>query len=508
MKKIVTYITYTLGVVVALCVTGCSDAPEEITEVDYDRLFSVHIDSDFTTNVINQTTLRMTWTAVDNAEAYVIELFADDEDMSFEGTPSRTVETEYKSPLLIEGLQGESTYAGRIKAVASGIADSKWVEFSFETGAENIFASATVGIHDVTLTWSAEVGGTDLSTITVRSTEGDQTITHNLTSSEMAEGTATIDGLIGFTTYTAVMLSADGTHTRGTITFTTNYDGIAIEPGESLKEAIESAADGEVLALMPGEHTVDANLELNKSISIVAAVSDDRPVVVGAQFNLIETNVNLTLTNLILDGTGRSNVTYVSDEVAVGDILIESCEIINYEKAFLSPGSSIKFDISSYTINNCIAHDCGASGNDIFDVRAGIIRNLTITNSTFYGFGARHFLRHDSSITGNITITIDKCTFYGMFNSTSYGLLYVRQPGNCYISNCIITNTVGVCEYSGTTITTTYSNNYFYEADNAAGNDPSGKIENPEFADPENGDFTIMNENVYYSGAGDPRWIQ
>lgn len=519
MKKILTYITYTLGLVVALFVTGCSDAPEEITEVDYDRLFSVH-ENNMTVNVINRTTLRLTWSEVNGAEAYVIELFAGDENMNFEGTASRTVETEYQSPLLIEGLQGETTYSGRIKAIASDIADSKWVEFSFKTDAENIFnslSSETLGATFVTLSWSPEIGGTDLSTITLIATESNQSIIHTITSSEMVAGEVTIDGLTGFTTYTATMLSEDGTRERGLLTFTTNYDGISVAPGESIKDAITGASDGDIIALLPGEHEVNTSIDIDKSISLISATTTgEKPVIYGISFNLLNSS-HITINNLVLNGNGDGRLFLIPDsEIRFGDITLEGCELTNYTSQIIY--NNYASSVNSITIDDCMVYNMDGTGGDMIDFRNGPCYTITVTNSTFANIpGGRDFIRMDNNNSATLgnggTTVIENCTFYKCFSggtdfTSGYGILYLRYSGNSVrFTKNIIANTSATFARNENTNVINATNNNIFETKYITTAQLPGSLElDPEFVDPDNNNLSVRNETLFYGGYGDPRW--
>ncbi len=519
MNKIFNKITFLLGLSVLLFNAACSET-DELLEVNYDRLFSVNEDN-LSVNVISRTTLRISWRAVDNAEAYVIELFADDEEMLFEGDPNLTVETTYESPYLIEGLLGETIYSGRIKAISSEIADSKWVNFTFETDSENILNSipaSNLGISWVTLTWLA---GAEVTSIVVETANGDWSTSHTLTADEIAAGEATIDGLSGNTTYTARLLN--GEKTRGTATFTTNYDGTAITPtGDSatdtanLLEAIENTTDG-IVAIQPGTLVIDGNIALTNSIALIAATGV-QPVVQGAAFNLNSSITNLRFSNIIFDGNNQSRFLNINNtNLVLGDITIENCEILNYSAQLIYNNNAST--LNSLTIVNSIVHDMGTSG-DFIDFRAGPLRNLSITQSTFYN-GIRDFIRMDDSsgsFGGSVDITVEQCTFYNITGAADKQkrIFYVRYTDNFikFQNNIFTYSPVMYFTSESKTNTINFKNNYYYEADDClqAGEygtqwDTSGTVINPGFLDPENGDFTVTNNDLLYEGAGDPRWI-
>ncbi|MFR9261565.1 MAG: fibronectin type III domain-containing protein [Bacteroides cellulosilyticus] len=91
---------------------SCSDLDDEIKSSSYDRLFSNCRGG----RVQNKTNVRLGWTKVLGAGSYVIELFANDS-LRFEGSPVTTYNEVTDNPYTITGLDGETKYSARIKAV-------------------------------------------------------------------------------------------------------------------------------------------------------------------------------------------------------------------------------------------------------------------------------------------------------------------------------------------------------------------------------------------------------
>ncbi|MCD7935496.1 MAG: fibronectin type III domain-containing protein [Tannerellaceae bacterium] len=487
--------------------TGCS-APDELTEITYARVFSIN-EENLTVNVTNSTTLRLTWDKVQNADGYTIELFADDETMQFAGTPSVIEENiEYQSPYLIPNLDGETFYSGRIKGVSNTTSDSHWTTFSFQTAMENIFNAIGdgLGATSVTLSWEP---GLDVTHIIIRDLEGNEVTRHDITPEEITAGKATVNGLEGNTSYTAQIYN--NTKSRGSITFTTDPDlgdAIQVYPEDDLGALIGEAEDGDVFALMPGEYIIGSGISVTKSISIIAAISSDRPILVNTNFALKAANINLSFKNLIIDGeSNQTVVTSVDNGLTAGEISFDGCNILNYQRGFVTPSNN-EVEILSYKINDCIVENVGGSGNEVFDFRTAVCRNMAITNSTFSGVGnnARYFIRMDNAgygiFGGSVTVLIDQCTFYNSVDTDNRSILYVQySANNCTFTNCIVANTAGQLALGSPNLTT--RNNIFYATSSIA--ETGG---NPGFADPENGDFTVTNEDVYFSGAGDPRWLK
>ena len=114
-----------------MAVTACSDAADELTDVSYDRLFSP---VELGVQVRNQVNATVTWNKVNKATGYVVELYTG---KVLGDTPLRT-ETVAENTIVFTELAGETDYFVRVKATGEGIPESKWVESTFKTDAENI----------------------------------------------------------------------------------------------------------------------------------------------------------------------------------------------------------------------------------------------------------------------------------------------------------------------------------------------------------------------------------
>ena len=100
--------------------TACEDI-DDIKELNLDRLLSP---TNLTARVRDKVNIELTWDEMDRAQSYVIEVFKEDPD--FTGTAISTLESE-KATYTVTGLEGETSYSIRVKSVAEGITDSKWV---------------------------------------------------------------------------------------------------------------------------------------------------------------------------------------------------------------------------------------------------------------------------------------------------------------------------------------------------------------------------------------------
>ena len=516
--------TFIFAGLAALAVTACSEPDDEITSNTYGRNFSP---VNFEARIVNQTQIRVNWTPSEGATAYNLEVFNDS--MKFEGSPVQTATIKASElPYTLKGFEGEEWYSIRVQAITDGQESrtSKWTTIAVQTSREQIFADITeadLTYTSVTLHWPA---GESADYITI--TPGD--IKHTLTAEEIAAGSVTINGLTDDTQYKAVMIR--GEKTRGTMTFTTplNLNGATkIEAGTDLAAAITEAADGDVLALMPGEYTIAADAEaaykygslaISKNLTLRSAKSSDRAIIRGRI--QISAGASLDLNQIVFDGkdtSGDQAISYAEDG-NYDHLNIQDCEVSNFVKGFYYVNKAAK--INDITINNCLIHDIECSGGDMFDCRAGAILKLSITNSTIYHSALeRDFIRYDNKadVFEGVApiITIDHCTLNDVSNLAGKRLLYVRFAGNSItFTNNIVSNTAANFSNQSSTAVPTFEDNNNYwntpalNAEGGAGKfiDTAGRALDPGYANATAGDFTVGNEDIKFYNIGDPRWIK
>lgn len=533
MNKIFKRISYVLGMACALFTfASCSDPDDELTSVEFDRLFAP-------TNLefrVNQVDVTATWGCISEADTvtYLAELFNDGGALAFQGDPVATYTSSSRS-VLMEGLDGATTYSFRVKAVGQ-VKESNWATGTFQTATEQIMeavATEDVGGTYVTLRWPA---GEEAATIEVVPTTdaSANTVNYTVTADDIANGYAYIEGLTPETDYTATMYSASGA-IRGQRTFTTTIDTgnmTVLREGATADDLIAAIAadDGRGIFLMDALDLELGDFTIDKSITIAgnpAAISTLR-VKIG-----VATAVSsITLTNLKLDGSAtatqdmRGNFLELTDGAGnLGTLTLNSCEITGYEKNFIYNNN--KATIGDIVINNCYIHDGFLTGGDGIDLRGGTLASLNVTNTTFAN-AFRTFLRGQATVSGNITF--DHCTFYNLCNndtgSNNSGLFRITDAKN---STFTVTNSIfyaiGNDQCSGNAGVwartdgmkvnrEVYDNNYWYNSPNLWGKlhaDDNASVAteaDPQFVDAANGNLTPQDEDMVYYGAGDPRWLK
>ena len=126
---------FLIGLFVVGVAVSCSDPMSEIKELGITRNFAPVA---LTAKVVNKTDIKLEWNKSD-AESYTIEVFCEDPD--FAGTPVKTITgvTNDDIPYTISGLEGETEYSIRVKAVSGRLSDSKWSTVTATTDTEQIF---------------------------------------------------------------------------------------------------------------------------------------------------------------------------------------------------------------------------------------------------------------------------------------------------------------------------------------------------------------------------------
>jgi len=499
--------------------SSCKDGLSEITTLEVDRTFSP---TDLVATVINKTDLRLNWKEVKNAKSYTIEIHTT---ADFSGTPVKSIKdvTYLQLPYIVTGLGGDTQYAIRVKAVGVDVADSKWINATAKTEAEQIFQA----VNQAKLTATSAVLNWTPGQMATSITLAPGNLIRPVTAAEVAAGEATITGLTGETLYTVRLLN--GTNVRGTTTFTTLLDlggAILVKPTDDLVAVIAAANAGDVFALSAGTYTINADITIGKNISLKGAKPTDKPIIKGAVFR-IKANAGLGLKDLELDGTGslNGNQTIIYDEAsdnAYGNLSVEDCVIKNYIKGLLYV--NVKALIEAMTFKGNIISNIECNGGDFIDFRAGLTKTLNFNNNTVYNSAtARDFFRMDPTGSTNFptftsVITIANNTLNGITNGAANRILYIRLAKHeIYFTKNIIANSGGILTNQALTniVAANFTaNNYFnaptYISGSATANAKydagTATTLNPGFTNVAAGNFTISNIDLKTNGIGDARW--
>jgi hypothetical protein len=339
-----------------------------------------------------------------------------------------------------------------------------------------------------------------------------------ISSAEKAAGEATIKGLTGATDYTVTIYN--GTNNRGTTTFSTIKQA-DLTPLDDLAAAMDAAAEGATLVLAPGTYDL-GDYTLTKSITLEGQKINDIPMVVG-RFQCDIAVASFTVKNIHFNGDNSTYSQFFNASAAtcdVGILEIEGCEISGYANNIIYSNSSGTY--GDIVVNNSYIHDIEGGGGDGFDFRGGVVGSLTVTNTTITN-GVRTLLRMQVPA----DVIFRNCTLYRVCtvaSSNNRGFFRMSGGGETLeVSSCLFVET-GV-DNNGTLlgnwtkagdmspeVVTDYGNNYYFnvialfEGEYTDPAEVDATEEDPGFEDPENGDFTITNQNLIDNQVGDPRW--
>lgn len=501
----------------AVSFTACEDKIDPISgELDFDRLLGV---GGFTADVRDISTIRLSWNLRDDVDHYVVELHEDSLEFSnpvytSEVLPSQAI-PYYQFNVT---MAGETVYSARVKGVsAAGKNDSKWSVATVRTPTENIFQPISVEDvleTDVTLTWPA---GSEVTHIILNPGN----INRVISAGEKAAGSVTIENLNTATSYTATLYNND--KRRGVISFKTLSEP-NVFPTDDLVDRINSATEGDVLILAPGDYAIGTAFVWTKSITIEGQKPFDKPVVTGSFACGAAVSTGVVLKNLVFEGTGIGQFINTQANCDMPSLTIDGCEIRNYDNQLIYNNSIAGAKYGAIKILNSYVHDMPGSGGDGIDFRGGeAVGSLTVENTTFAN-GFRTFLRMQVQCN-----TIFKnCTFYKISNNdngNNHGLFRSSGGGTFEVRNCLFVET-GVpgindpansrgnfCRQASNMVPSpVYASNNIYGCHNIFGglytsaSQVSATELDPGLQDPENGNFKITNATLIDNNIGDMKW--
>lgn len=541
----------------ALSATSCTDGNDWDVDGSLSRLFGLN--GDKITVETAETSATVTFSAftskaVPSPEYYVFEV---SKDSLYEGVENANIikfgedKTLTSSPVVLSGLDGDSKYYMRVKAMSSTSNESKWVYYkdgsSFKTKAEQIFnnVEATDLFEDhVNLSWTP---GADVTHITYANTNDAENIqTINLTDEEKAAGKYTLGGLNPTSTYTITIYKNDVK--RGQLQVTTpaampaanfkyslasDVTVISQDLIDEIAEKAKAAAGNETnysatIGIPAGAKVAlygindsdggktNVTIPDGMSVTFFGLAGGDAPTInLDKNFDIAGSHAFIKFQNVKLEENGAGYFINQSKACTVSEFTLENCEVSNLKTSFFRLQGSDAKSIGKLTLKNSIFTKlCAGYGFIHIDAGCGKghLDNVEIDGCTFNSICVTGKVFIFSKKTDMQDITIKNSTFYNCngngqyfvdFNTDTFG------PSTFTIENCIFGKSAdeatnkNIRSKTPATVANSFRTTDFFKVIKGVNDTEFSSTQ--LFKDPANGDFTIK-AGTLKEKAGDPRW--
>lgn len=558
MKSIKNILGTASMIALTLSATSCTDGNDWDVDGSLSRLFGLN--GDKITVETAETSATVTFSAftsktVPSPEYYVFEV---SKDSLYEGVENANIikfgedKTLTSSPVVLSGLDGDSKYYMRVKAMSSTVNESKWVYYkdgsSFKTKAEQIFnnVEATDLFEDhVNLSWTPGADVTHITYANANDAENSQTI--NLTDEEKAAGKYTLAGLQPTSTYTitiykndvkrgqlqittpAAMPAADYKYSLAsdvTVISQTLIDEIAEQAKAKAGNATNYSATigipaGTKVALY-GTNDSDGgktNVTIPDGMSVTffgLAGGETPTITLDKNFDVAGSHAFIKFQNVKLEENGASYFINQSKACTVSEFTLEDCEVSNIKNSFFRLQGSDAKSISKLTLKNSIFTKlCAGYGFIHIDAKsgAGHLDNVKIDGCTFNSICVTGKVFIYSNNTDMQDITIKNSTFYNCNGNGQYFVDFGKDakfgPNTFTIESCIFGKSAdektdkNIRSKTPATVANSFRTTDFFKV--IKGVIDTEFSSEQLFTDPANGNFTIK-AGTLKEKAGDPRW--
>jgi len=540
-----------------LSATSCTDGNDWDVDGSLSRLFGLN--GDKITVETAETSATVTFSAftskaVPSPEYYVFEV---SKDSLYEGVENANIikfgedKSLTSSPVVLSGLDGDSKYYMRVKAMSSTSNESKWVYYkdgsSFKTKAEQIFnnVEATDLFEDhVNLSWTP---GADVTHITYANTNDAENIqTINLTDEEKAAGKYTLGGLNPTSTYTITIYKNDVK--RGQLQVTTpaampaanfkyslasDVTVISQDLIDEIAEKAKAAAGNETnysatIGIPAGAKVAlygindsdggktNVTIPDGMSVTFFGLAGGDAPTInLDKNFDVAGSHAFIKFQNVKLEENGAGYFINQSKACTVSEFTLENCEVSNLKTSFFRLQGRDAKSIGKLTLKNSIFTNlCAGYGFIHIDAGSGKghLDNVEIDGCTFNSICVTGKVFIFSKKTDMQDITIKNSTFYNCngngqffvdFNVDTFG------PSTFTIENCIFGKSAdeatnkNIRSKTPATVVNSFRTTDFFKVIKGVNDTEFSSTQ--LFKDPTNGDFTIK-AGTLKEKAGDPRW--
>lgn len=558
MKSIKNILSTASMIALALSATSCTDGNDWDVDGSLSRLFGLN--GDKITVETAETSATVTFSAftskaVSSPEYYVFEV---SKDSLYEGVENANIikfgedKSLTSSPVVLSGLDGDSKYYMRVKAMSSTGNESKWVYYkdgsSFKTKAEQIFnnVEATDLFEDhVNLSWTPGAEVTHITYANANDAENIQTI--NLTDAEKAAGKYTLAGLQPTSTYTITIYKNDVK--RGQLQITTpaampaaNYkyslssDVTVISQTliEEIAEKAKAAAGNETnysatigipagakVALYGTNDTdggkTNVTIPDGMSVTFFGLAGGETPTVtLDKNFDIAGSHAFIKFQNVKLEENGAGYFINQSKACTVSEFTLEDCEVSNIKNSFFRFQKSDAKSVGKLTLKNSIFTNlCAGYGFINIDAGsgAGHLDNVKIDGCTFNSICVTGKVFIYSNNTDMQDITIKNSTFYNCNGNGQFFVDFGKDakfgPNTFTIEGCIFGKSAdeatnkNIRSKTPATVSNSFRTTDFFKV--IKGVTETEFSSEQLFTDPANGNFTIK-AGTLKEKAGDPRW--
>ncbi len=490
MKKIFRNLKFGLMLCAGAFAASCSDIDEAMNEIPYTRVLTpLNFEADVDAAV--GTDIKFSWSAVSNADAYILELFEavptikeeDGKEVEIYEMPEnfdssnayQTVEVPKDGvPFTVKNLAVDKTFWARVQGVSAKIESSRWAYLVEAVSTSAVRSALNPKAKErtettVTVQWDQNAKDPkDLTSIRyelVVPVEGATATVMPLSDEQISACEAKIENLEPGTNYKFTLLFGKS-GSRGHFTAYTrpSTEGTTkIENSADFAAAITGATgDLKLLLAYNGGEAYDLTGSMTKpadspefdpytfayGLEIYGESSPEgaKPVVKGS-FKVTGENTNIHFEDVLIDG-GNECGYFITTGATLGNAEFINCEFTGFTKGLWSGAD--KFNVENLIYDGIYAHDInpiGSAGGDFIDLRikAGSkYGTIEIKNSTFYAC-ARTFLRcREGGSVG--TVNVANCTFNQVTatisSSNNSGIFELQKftPAAVNLTKCVFLN--------------------------------------------------------------------
>lgn len=323
---------------------------------------------------------------------------------------------------------------------------------------------STVATADLTsktaiIRWTAATG---LTKITITPTAGGASFDVALTAGDLTAGFKTVTGLTGNTAYKAEIFA--GAKSKGVTTFTTPLYTRVLNPTDNIVDAVNAAADGDIIGLNKGTYDAKdatgayaAIVFSQKNVTLTSVSGNPKDTKINfRELTLKGTGAGLVIKGIEFDGapanaTANQALYFINlvglnadaDAATFSSITVDNCLVHNMGNCFLrgNRAANNAHKIDFIKVNNSIVYDNQVlNAYTFFTMDKMEFNRLELTNSTFYNIG-RAFISWSTNITvaTKPTMILDHLT---MNNFGSDSRDYILVDANANLLSLTMTNNI------------------------------------------------------------------